>query len=454
MQAGQDEERAPPSAEPPALGPRLDASGTTRQTLDEPGTAPAMPSRMRSHADTALLPGATLGDTYRIVRVLGVGGMGTVYLARDEGLDRLVALKVVRSHLASQPLALERFRAEARTMARLSHPHVVGVHALGETDGRPYLVMEYVPGTPLSRFVHERGEPLRAEEVLAILDQVCRGVAALHAAGLVHRDLKPGNILIGPAFRVVVSDLGLSHGIGQATSSWGTPGYTAPELCSGEPPPADLARRVDVYSIGAMAYELLTGQLPFGTQAEWTFAMLEARPPPPPSSLRPALGTALDAPVLEALAWSPELRTASVDALRRALGEAALSTHPAPRRPLRFLVVDDDPAYATLASRFLVRAFPGAVVEAAEDGGAALRASAGRVLDLVVTDLDMPDMNGMELTAALRAQPSTADVPIIVASAVGGATDWSLLGRLGANAFLGKPFDAAQLGLLARMLVA
>ena len=276
-------------------------------------------------------------------------------------------------------------------MARLSHPHVVAVHALGETDGRPWIVMEYIPSVPLSRMVRERGSLLRPEEVLVILDQVCRGVSAIHAAGLIHRDLKPGNVLIGPAFRVVVSDLGLSHGIGYTTSAWGTPGYTAPELALDDsPPPADLARRVDVYAIGAMAYELLTGRLPFASESESALAALEARQPPPPSTIRPELGTALDAPILDAIAGSPELRTSSVDALRRALGEAALSTHPPPRRQLRMLVVDDDPEYSKLAARFLARAFPGTVVETAQDGESALRTTTIHTPDLVVTCASAP----------------------------------------------------------------
>lgn len=415
-------------------------------------TLPETPMARAGEDRAPLREGDRVGQHYRIVRLIAHGGMGAVYQARDENLDRDVAIKIVRPQLATNAVTLERFRAEARAMARLSHPHVVGIHAVGEIDGRPYLVMEYVPGTNLSRFLAERGRSLRVEEALAILDQVCRGVSAMHAAGVVHRDLKPGNILLGPAFRVVVSDLGLSRDVGEANDGWGTPGYSAPELHEARSPRPELAPRLDVYSIGAMAYELLTGTMPFATEGARLCAMEGGIMPEPPSSRAPRLGPELDAPILAALAWTPDERTPSVDALRRALASHGADRPPPPRR-LRILVADDDPSYGDMVGRLLARTFRGAVVETVGDGSTAFASAIARRPDLVVADLDMPGMNGVELVAALRADARTEKVPVVVVSAIGGPTDWALLGRLGANAFLGKPFDPGQLTALARAVI-
>ncbi len=414
-------------------------------------TAPARPGLLRNAAPPPkpLEPGARL-DTYRIVRLLGAGGMGSVYLAHDESLDRDVAIKLIRSDTRPPLDVLERFRAEARTMARIAHPHVVRILALGESDGLPYIVMEHVPGTDLGKMMAANDGPLRVAQTTAILDQICRGASAMHAAGLVHADLKPSNVLLGPAFRVVISDFGLSRRAGAPPSGWSTPAYGAPELVLEETLRPELAQRVDVYSIGVMAYELLTGQLPFASDAERLDALASGRVPRNPSELRAGLGTNFDAPVLAALASDPVVRTPSVDALRRALEQVPL--HHPPTRPLRILVADDDPAYCDIVRRTLARSFRGSTIETTPDGAAALASALRHRPDLLVTDLDMPLMNGVELVAEVRARPELADVPVIVLSAIGGPADWSLLGRLGANAFLGKPFDAQQLASLAHAI--
>jgi len=380
---------------------------------------------------------------YRIIRLIGAGGMGNVYLARDEALDRDVAIKVVRSAGPVPLEILERFRAEARTMARISHPHVVRIHSLGEVDGLPYIVMEHVPGSNLAQVVAKNGGPFRVAQSLAILDQICRGASAMHAAGLVHGDLKPSNVLFGPAFRLVLSDLGLSRRIHATSAGWSTPAYGAPELTLEDGVRPELAQRVDVYSIAAMGYECLTGRLPFESVTERRRAADEGRAPIPPSEIRPEIGTSFDVPILAGLVADPALRTASVDALRRSLERL----HPpaSVTRPLRILVADDDPAYCDIVCRTLARSFRGSTIESAPDGAVALASALHIRPDLIVTDLDMPLMNGVELVAEVRARPELADIPVIVLSAIGGPADWSLLSRLGANAFVGKPFDTQQL---------
>ncbi|MBN8614660.1 MAG: protein kinase [Deltaproteobacteria bacterium] len=414
------------------------------ETPVEHRTAPARPGNMRlSRPAPAFEAGARIGE-YRIVRLLGAGGMGSVYLARDEALDRDVAIKVIRSDAPVSLEILERFRAEARTMARVSHPHVVRIHALGEVDGAPYIVMEHVPGTNLAQLFADKGRLFGVAQTLAILDQICRGTSAMHATGLVHGDLKPSNVLFGPGFRIVVSDLGLSRRIGAPTTTWSTPCYGAPELFDSAGSQPELAPRIDVYSIGVMAYEFLTGQLPFASESERILAAYEARPPKRPSEVRPELGAGFDAPILAALSSYPSLRTATVDTFRRALEQVGVAASPT-SPPLRILVADDDPAYCDIVRRTLARSFRGALIESAPDGASALASALHIRPDLIVTDIDMPLMNGVELVAELRSRPELADVPVIVLSAVGGPADWSLLERLGANAFVGKPFDAQQL---------
>jgi len=431
----------------------LDESDSTTR----PSTPAAVRARSRGDygSDEYIEPGTFIEETYRIQRVIGVGAMGVVALARDVRLARDVAIKLVRPGLLQMSEARRRFLSEARAMARLRHPHVVHVYALGEFRERPYLVMEYVPGMSLDRFIAERGQgPLGIDEAVGIVDQICRGVSALHAANALHRDLKPSNVLIGPGFRVVVADLGLARAIaevdGTAPGFSGTPSYMAPEVLLGITVTGELASRADVYSLGVIAYQLLTGHLPVeGSPKELARLVTDEISPPIPSHVNRLLPKAFDGPLLDALARHPENRTASADSFRRALA-AASEAERSPAAPIRVLVADDDAEYRDLIAHVLARAFPGAVIECAPDGQTAVGSAEHDRPSLVVLDLDMPGLNGIEATAALRASSRTATVPIIVASAVGGPTDWALLSRLGADGFIGKPFEPGQLVSLAR----
>lgn len=426
------------------------ARAVARQLADTKtaGIPPKDPSRPHP-----LPVGAVLDGHYRVTRHLGEGGMGLVVHACDERLQREVAIKLVRPELLAVSDAHQRFLAEARAMARLVHPNVIGIHAVGEFEGAPYLVMEYVPGQSLQEFLEARGHrPLGVDAALGVLDQVCRGLSAIHAAGLVHRDLKPGNVLIGPAFRVAIADLGIARLLADVQASEelfvsGTPSYMAPEVLLLQPTPAELAPRADIFSLGVLAYQLFTGELPLGRRVPFAEApgSLEAA-----SDLNPELPPELDAVLAEALSLFPEHRTRSADAFRRAVVKAVHQNTKSEFAPERILVADDDRTYQDLIRMVLIRAFPGAVIECVGDGLTALEVAERSPPDLVVSDLDMPGMNGVELTIALRSLPELGEVPIIVATAVGGPTDWRLLSDLGADGFLGKPFEPAQLVALAR----
>ncbi|MCB9592750.1 MAG: protein kinase [Sandaracinaceae bacterium] len=418
---------------------------------DEPETVSATPGTWPPPS-LELTAGSLLAGKYRIGKLLGEGGMGQVRLATDEALDREVAIKLIRPDLVAVSSVRADFLAEARAMARLVHPNVVGVYAVGELDGVPYLVMEYIPGRSLAELLRERRGALGIDEATFILDQVCRGLAAMHMAGLVHRDVKPANVLIGPAFRVAIGDLGIARVVSDANPEevWasGTPAYMAPEVRLATDAEPGLAPRADIFGLGVLAYQLLTGKLPY------RHARVSGLSPPTGASVvAPHLPPEVDAVIDGALELYVERRTHSADAFRRALVDALRSRPRADRGSERILVADDDPSYRDLTARILSKAFPDATIEVVPDGAVALEAARRALPDLVVSDLDMPGMGGEELVAALRALPGGDAIPILLCTAVAGPTDWRLLTRVGVDGFVAKPFEAGQLVVLARAVL-
>ncbi|NOY93461.1 MAG: protein kinase [Deltaproteobacteria bacterium] len=408
--------------------------------------------------------GSVVEGKYRVLRPVGHGGMGVVVLARDLRLERDVALKLVAPGRLSESTR-ELFLAEARAMATVRHENVVQVYDFGEHLGLPYLVMEYVPGRSVAGWLEqcdEAGALGPIDEALGILDQVCRGVTAVHDAGLLHGDLKPGNILLGPAFRAAVADFGFMRQRGVAKDLGliaGTPAYIPPEMAVGDshqPPDAP----ADVYALAATAYEMLTGELPLPVYDMLSLYEVHGRGDRPrrPSAIRPELPVCFDDVLLEGLDASPKTRTQTPDAFRRALITARDSIAHARSasvgaRVTRVVVADDDEDFLALATESLRHAFPGAEIESVTDGIAALHSLEARPASLAVLDLDMPGMNGVELTATLRGGEVGAQLPIIVVTARGGAPDWRLLSALGANGFLVKPLDPHALVAMARRSV-
>jgi eukaryotic-like serine/threonine-protein kinase len=400
-------------------------------------------------------PGELLDGVYRVVKTLGLGGMGIVVLARDERLERDVALKLIHSRLLGSQGVDARFLAEARAMARIRHENVVSVYAFGQVHGVPYFVMEYVPGTDLGCVLDSKDGGLPTDEAIRILRPICRAIDAIHSAGTIHRDLKPSNVLIGRGQRVVVTDLGLARLMDRPASESehglvaGTPDYLAPEVLRGEEPtPAS-----DVYALGVMAYELFTGRLPFEAESvEDVFNMHLNEPPPLPSSFRPTLPAALDDALLAALEKQPQRRPASGMALLREV-VAAHEDAMVPASSVRILIADDDAEMQLYSAAVLEEAFPGAEIECVGDGGQALSSLERHPVSLVLMDLDMPALNGFELTQAMRARAATKKTPIIVMTAVGGGSEWRKLATLGANAFLVKPFEAGELVSAVRRLL-
>jgi eukaryotic-like serine/threonine-protein kinase len=227
------------------------------------------------------LVGTILSGRYRLESKLGSGGMSTVYLARDETLERWVAVKVLHREISDQPDQLERFRREARAVAQLSHPNVVAVIDAGEDGGYPYIVFEYVPGETLKARIDSVGL-LPLDEAAAYAIEIGRGLAAAHAQKLIHRDVKPQNVLIDAEGRAKVTDFGIarsleSDGLTKTGRVLGTTDYVSPEQAMGH----DVDARSDIYSLGVLLYEMLTGEPPFKAETVVGVAMKHVNEPMP-----------------------------------------------------------------------------------------------------------------------------------------------------------------------------
>jgi eukaryotic-like serine/threonine-protein kinase len=267
---------------------------------------------MADEATTGLarsLIGTVLSGRYRLESKLGSGGMSTVYLARDGTLERWVAVKVMHREISDQPDQLERFRREARAVAQLSHPNVVAVIDAGEDGGHPYIVFEYVDGETLKQRIDRVG-PLPIDEATAYAIEIGRGLSAAHTRRLVHRDVKPQNVLIDSEGRAKVTDFGIarsleSDGLTQTGRVLGTTDYVSPEQAMGR----GVDARTDIYSLGVLLYEMLTGEVPFKAETVVGVAMKHVNEQiPNVQRQRPEVSAALAAVVERATAKEPKKR--------------------------------------------------------------------------------------------------------------------------------------------------
>ncbi len=297
-----------------------------------PSPSPGLgsPSSGASSVSTflALQPGFIFGGRYEILRVLGQGGMGAVYQARDRELDRLIALKVIRPELSTDPAILQRFKQELILARNITHKNVVRIYDLGEADGIRFITMEYVDGEDLRALLRRHGK-FSSGQAIEMVEQVCRALDAAHAEGVIHRDLKPQNIMRDRQGRIVVMDFGLARSLGdsgltQTGAIVGTMEYMSPEQALG----TVLDQRSDIFSVGLIFYELLTGKAPY--QADTAIASLMKRTREqavPASEIDNSVPQSLSAIVGRCLEREPADRYHSVVELLQQLGAWSSNPH-------------------------------------------------------------------------------------------------------------------------------
>ncbi|HTU17839.1 MAG TPA: protein kinase, partial [Gemmataceae bacterium] len=360
--------RFPVHAELPALLARIDAELAERVGLTTVQT--------KARLSEIAVPLRAVPDGYQFLGELGRGGMGVVHKARQLRLNRLVAIKMIRAGDEAGPAALARFRTEAEAAARVQHPNIVQVHEIGEKDGQPYCVMEYVNGGSLSRCL--AGTPLEANAAARLLETLARAVQAIHDQGILHRDLKPANILLhltaaddkaaatsallqSPVCVPKISDFGLakpaeSAGLTQTGMVLGTPSYMAPEQADSQS--EVIGPTTDVYGLGAIFYELLTGRPPFrGVTVLETLEQVRRHDPLPPRQLQPAAPRDLETICLKCLQKERGKRYASAAALADDLEcfrqNRPIRARPAGRWERGLKLARRRPALATLAAALL-----------------------------------------------------------------------------------------------------
>jgi serine/threonine protein kinase len=302
----------------------------------------------------------TIAGRYQLDGRLGVGGMSTVYLALDSRLERHVAIKLLAEHLADDPAFVSRFRREALAAARLVHPNIVQVFDFGfdESQHQHFIVMEHVSGSSCAELLRDRGH-LDLEQAVDVIAQACRGLDYAHRNGVVHRDVKPGNLLVSDSDVVKLADFGIARATDQSSitqvgSVLGTAAYLAPEQARGE----EAGPRADLYSLGVVAYQLLSGRLPYEATSLSELALMQQRELPTPlAELNPRVPPELAQAVAMALEIDQEARPADAAQFAKAIQDGARglppvdsgspTTHLGTRAATRVLPSQDGPTAAT-----------------------------------------------------------------------------------------------------------
>lgn len=300
------------------------AESTASSPMTSPSTSSGASSSLPGGSSSAPV---VLAGRYELLALVGVGGMGTVYRARDLELDDVVALKVLRPEVVATPGMLDRFRRELKLARRVTHRNVARAHDMGEDKDQRFLTMEYIDGEPLAQQLLRR-QGFSSKRIVEIARAVCQGLSAAHAVGVIHCDLKPENILVGNDDRIVITDFGIARGVFDAGlrktlgAVLGTPAYMAPEQVEGS---RDLTAAADLYALGVMLFELFTGDLPWRGDSVFSVAIARLhQAPPDPRTLRPELPEELVQVLLRCLARRPSERYQTAEELERALSSLRL----------------------------------------------------------------------------------------------------------------------------------
>jgi serine/threonine-protein kinase len=389
--------------------------------------------------------GELLDGIYEIMLLLGRGGMGQVFEAHDHLLNRRVAIKAAWPNPLSPPL-----RNEARALAAFQHPSLVSVHTLGEHRGIDYLVMERVYGVSLTQHAATRwgsGERFSPAEVVQILLPASEGLSVVHRAGLVHRDIKPDNIMLTPAHRVVLMDFGLvlpEFDVNGQQRVAGSPPYMAPEALLNTAATGS-GHLIDNFGLGVVAYELLTGRRPFaGITIREVIASHERGQPTPLAELRPDCPLALCQVIHEMLSPNPQVRIQSAEAvawqMRSIRDERPRSDSPAvtSKKGPSVLIVDDDVDLAKILTFYVRQIVGSSEIRVAHDGEEALKEVQKEEPDVMLLALHMPRMNGVELCMKLKGEGLAQSCSIISVSAGAQEHDVQLLHQLGIHHFVEK----------------
>src|SRR6266436_5416373 len=338
----------------------------SQETLNESGTPEAWSVAVTPRtsgvaaAGDDVEKGRVLAGRYEILQLLGRGGMGAVYKARDTELDRIVALKLIRPELARNPEILRRFKQELILARQVTHKNVIRIFDLGQSDGIKFITMDFVEGRDLRALLVERGK-FPGEEAAQVMLQICRALEAAHAEGVIHRDLKPQNIMVTGDGRVYVMDFGIARsaylpGMTQTGALIGTPEYMSPEQARGE----KLTERSDLFSLGVIFYELLTGKSPYPADAPlgtlWKRLQEKAKPP---AEIDTTVPKPLNDIVMSALEIEPEKRISSA---REMAQQLEIWLGPSAGSSTIFLPTPRTPAYWKWASAALGVLLVGAVV--------------------------------------------------------------------------------------------
>lgn len=398
--------------------------------------------------DELIFPiGELLEGVFEIRCLLGAGAMGQVFEARDHDLDRRVAIKAAWPGLPS-------LRQEARALAAFRHPSLVTVHALGRHREVEFLVMERIYGVSLEAHMEHRfarGERFSVEEVVRIMTSLAEGLAVVHRAGLAHRDIKPGNVMLTPDHRVVLMDFGLvlpEFAVAAQKSIAGSPSYMAPEALDNSVA-AGAGHLTDVYALGVVAFELLTGRLPFDASSLSELWQLQQAGAPRADTLRSDVPPALAGLLASCLRSEVEERPESADAFgwqleasaRRApVGDVATVRPPA----IDLLIVEDDPDMARILAFYAKQVLSAVDTRHVSDGEAAVDAVRERAPDILLLDLHMPKMNGVEVLMQMRGERLAEAAAVIAVSAGAQRDDLELLHQLGIHHFVSKGQDLKQ----------
>ncbi len=443
------------------------------------------------------LVGQILGGTYSVHGVLGHGGMGVVYAARNVRTDGMVAVKVLHRSVARKRDLYARFLNEARVTSALRHPNIVQVFDLAELpDGRPYIVMEYLEGEDLAARLSREG-PLQAAQALHIVREVGAALQLAHKLQIIHRDVKPSNIFLlragddrNSAEHVKIIDFGISrfHGplidphITHDSIMLGTLMYMSPEAAKGLNSQVDA--RSDQFALAVITYQMLSGRCPFQDKSElMTLYQIAHEPPPPLDALRPGLPPSMLAAIDRALSKRKEDRFETildfVRELERAIEPSAsllpsslairhsapkrasgipegqsdrttpsIAATPAGGRAPRLLIIDDDEELAVLL--LTIFGYEGYICRTVGDGAKAMDAILEFRPDLVLLDVMLPGKNGYKLCWEIKSHPQIQKIPVLLVSAKVQDVDHKLGMAMQADGYVDKPFDIAKLVALVR----